>query len=87
MAEAEVETGESDVEPKDFQSAMERLREVARELESGELPLETAMENYREGIELIQFCESRLEEAELLVEEVDDSNPENPKLNKKSAPE
>ncbi len=74
-------------EPEDFQSAMERLREVAGELEAGQLPLEQAMENYRKGIELVSYCESKLEEAELLIEEVDDSTPDNPTFNSKSEPE
>lgn len=76
-----------DVEPEDFQVALDRLKDVARELESGELPLEEAMERYREGLELIGFCEDRLEEAELLVEEIDDSVEGSPEINEKEQPD
>lgn len=76
-----------DVEPEDFQVALDRLKEVARELESGELPLEEAMERYREGLGLIEFCEDRLEEAELLVEEIDDTVEGAPEIKEKEQPE
>lgn len=67
----------------DFQSALDRIRSIARDLEEGELALEEAMERYEEGLELIGFCEERLEDAELLIEEVDDSDPDNPELSPK----
>lgn len=73
--------------PADFHSAMERLKEVADELDSGELPLEQAMECYEEGLFLIDFCERRLEEAELLIEQVDDSDPSQPRIEPKDPPE
>jgi len=76
------EQEELDLAPnQDFSSAVDRLKEIVRDLEDGELALEEAMEKYEEGLDLIGFCESRLEEAELLIEEVDDSDPENPTLN------
>ncbi|MGM0380352.1 MAG: exodeoxyribonuclease VII small subunit, partial [bacterium] len=59
-------------EPEEFQEAMDRLEEVTSELESGDLPLELAMDHYQEGLKLIEFCEERLEEAELLVEKIED---------------
>lgn len=77
------EVNETEFEqPEEFQQAMERLRELAGQLENGNLPLEKAMDNYREGRFLIEFCEKKLSEAELIVEEVDDSNPEKPELNR-----
>lgn len=62
-------------EPENFAEALERLETLAEKMEAGELPLEEAMETYEEGLYLIRFCEQRLEEAELLVEEVDESDP------------
>lgn len=67
----------------DFASAMEELRELASELESGQLSLEEAMEKYEAGLDLISFCEERLEDAEILIEEIDDSDPENPEIHPK----
>lgn len=74
-------------EPDGFGEALQRLEEVAEALENGELPLEEAMDHYEEGLFLIRFCERRLEEAELLVEEVDDSDPDAPRLQDKEPPE
>lgn len=73
--------------PGDFHEAMERLRDVADRLDSGELPLEEAMQQYREGLRLIEFCEDRLEEAELLIEEVDDTDPSRPEIRPKDSPD
>lgn len=70
-------------EEHDFQSALDRIRSIASDLEEGDLALEEAMERYEEGLELINFAENRLEEAELLIEEVDDSDPENPEISSK----
>ncbi|MFB6346950.1 MAG: exodeoxyribonuclease VII small subunit [bacterium] len=70
-------------ESHDFQSALDRIRSIAKDLEEGDLALEDAMERYEEGLELIQFCENRLQDAELLIEEVDDSNPESPEISPK----
>jgi exodeoxyribonuclease VII small subunit len=82
------EQEELDLEPnQDFSSAIDRLKEIVRDLENGELALEDAMEKYEEGRDLIGFCESKLEDAELLIEEVDDSDPENPELNPKEPEE
>lgn len=79
---------ELDLEPsKDFSSAIDELEEIVRDLENGELALEEAMEKYENGLDLIDFCESKLEDAELLIEEVDDSDPENPELNPKEPEE
>lgn len=73
--------------PSDFHSAMQRLKEVADKLDSGELPLEEAMECYEEGLFLINFCERRLEDAELLIEQVDDSDSSQPRIEPKEPPE
>lgn len=70
--------------PGEFQEAMDRLKKVTAELESGDLPLEQAMERYQEGLKLIEFCEQRLEEAELLVEEVVDDENSGVEFNRRS---
>lgn len=84
MSESAQESS-AEVDPANFQEAMDQLQEAAKQLESGELPLEEAMERYREGQELINFCEERLQEAELLVEEIDDSG-ESPSVQPKEDP-
>jgi exodeoxyribonuclease VII small subunit len=57
-----------------FEESMSRLEEVVATLEGGELPLDTALARYEEGVQLVRHCRADLEQAELrvrkLVEEV-----------------
>lgn len=43
-----------------FQQAMVRLDEIVRQLNSGNLELEKAMELFEEGLKLTQQCEVQL---------------------------
>jgi exodeoxyribonuclease VII small subunit len=47
-----------------FESAMKRLEEIVGLLENGDTPLEKAIDLYEEGLELSQFCSTRLKGAE-----------------------
>ena len=49
---------------KDYESAIERLEQITEQLESGEAGLEQAIELYTEGLEIAQFCDKKLTEAE-----------------------
>ena len=52
----------------DFESALKRLEEIVKKLESGDQPLDTALELFEEGIKLSRFCQSKLQQAERRVE-------------------
>ncbi len=47
-----------------FEEAMERLEAIAEQLEQEEVPLETAVALYREGLTLTALCRERLTAAE-----------------------
>ena len=47
-----------------FEEALARLESVVRELESGKLPLEKALELFEKGIALSSICSEQLKEAE-----------------------
>lgn len=47
-----------------LEAALERLDAIVREMEAGELPLETLIGKYEEGIGLSKFCEEKLSSAE-----------------------
>ncbi|MEW5924915.1 MAG: exodeoxyribonuclease VII small subunit [Candidatus Zixiibacteriota bacterium] len=49
---------------KDFESALARLDEITRQLESGEIKLEESIALYTEGVEIAAFCSKTLSEAE-----------------------
>jgi exodeoxyribonuclease VII small subunit len=57
----------SEKQEKKFEEAMQRLEELVQNLENGELPLESALEAFEEGMQLIKFCSRKLEEAEKRV--------------------
>ncbi len=50
-----------------FESAMARLEEIVRALESGNTPLDTSLALFEEGVSLVKLCNSRLDHAEQRV--------------------
>lgn len=53
---------------KTFESALTKLEKITLELEAGELPLETSLKKFDEGMQLVNFCNSTLEEAKSRVD-------------------
>jgi len=47
-----------------FEKAMKKLEQIVQELESGDQPLEKAMKNFEEGVQLSKFCSEKLDETE-----------------------
>lgn len=47
-----------------FESALAQLEEVVQAMESHDLPLEMALNSYKQGVELIKFCQEKLANAE-----------------------
>jgi exodeoxyribonuclease VII small subunit len=52
----------------DFESAFMRLEEIVKTMESGDLPLASALDLFEEGVKLSRFCHTKLDEAERKVE-------------------
>lgn len=52
---------------KNFESAMERLEEIASLLEEGATPLEESLKLFEESNELLGYCLARLDEAEAKI--------------------
>ena len=57
-----------EIEPKDFEDALSRLEGIVKELEKGELSLESSLGRYEQGIRLARFCSEKLEQAEKRIE-------------------
>ena len=53
---------------KSFEENLTRLELLVRQLERGELSLETALECYKEGVSLVGFCQHGLERVAKEVE-------------------
>jgi exodeoxyribonuclease VII small subunit len=57
-----------------FETSLEELEKVVKELEGGDLPLERALELFEKGVELSENCRRQLEEAETRVETLINKN-------------
>lgn len=51
-----------------FESSLEELERIVRELERGDLPLEKSLELFEQGVKLSRACQERLNEAERRIE-------------------
>lgn len=53
-----------------YEALLQRLQDVARRLEDGELPLAETLALYEEGVALAARCEALLDAAELRVQQL-----------------
>ncbi|MBN2068178.1 MAG: exodeoxyribonuclease VII small subunit [Opitutales bacterium] len=53
-----------------FEQALEQLESLVTSMEIGETPLSKLVDRYAEGDELLRFCQRRLREAELKIEQL-----------------
>ena len=53
-----------------FEASMQRLEQIVRTMERGEVPLEESLKLFQEGTELVRSCGKLLEEAELQVKKI-----------------
>ncbi len=67
---------------KTYESAMEELKELSEALESGELTLDEGLATYAKAVELIKFCNEKLQATKkrmtVLIEELSGSVKEVP---------
>lgn len=67
---------------KTFEDSMTQLEKIVEDLEDGDLPLETAIKKFEEGVRLSKFCFDKLEETEkkvsLLLKDQDGNISESP---------
>ena len=50
-----------------FEEAMLRLEEITKKLENGTVSLDDSLKLFEEGVALVRFCNSKLEDAKLRV--------------------
>ena len=58
----------SSAKPKNFESSLEELERIVRELEQGELTLEKSLDQFEQGVKLSRECQERLNQAERRIE-------------------
>jgi len=57
-----------------FENALKRIEEIVSELEEADLPLKDRIEKFKEGAELLKFCDKELKEAEMSIQKIVNKN-------------
>ncbi|MEE2705097.1 MAG: exodeoxyribonuclease VII small subunit [Pseudomonadota bacterium] len=57
-----------------FEEALEKLEEIVKDLESGNVSLDDSVKYYEEGSKLMKFCEKKLTDARMKVEKISGIN-------------
>ena len=55
---------------KTFEQSMQRLEQIVRAMERGDVALEESMKLFQEGTELVRSCGKLLDDAELQVKKI-----------------
>ena len=53
-----------------FENNMQRLEQIVRAMERGDVPLEESLKLFQEGTELVRSCGKLLDEAQLQVKKI-----------------
>jgi len=51
-----------------FEKALEKLEKIVDELEEGDIPLDSSLKKYEEGIKLARVCQEKLDKARQKIE-------------------
>ncbi len=54
-----------------FEEALQKLETLVEAMESGDLPLESLLARYEEGVKLTKICQDKLAEAELKIQQLE----------------
>lgn len=54
-----------------LEDALQKLEAIVEAMEAGDLPLETTLARYEEGMKLAAVCQARLVEAELKIKQLE----------------
>ena len=55
---------------KTFEENMQRLEQIVRAMERGDVPLEESLKLFQEGTELVKTCTKLLDDAQLQIKKV-----------------
>ncbi|MDX8359647.1 MULTISPECIES: exodeoxyribonuclease VII small subunit [Bacillaceae] len=53
-----------------FEQAMEQLEKIVEKLEEGDVPLEEAIDFFKEGMKLSSFCHEKLQNVEKQMDQI-----------------
>ncbi|TSA53393.1 MAG: exodeoxyribonuclease VII small subunit [Nitrosomonadaceae bacterium] len=55
------------LQPESFEAALTELEGIVVEMETGQMPLEISLSAHKRGAELLQYCQSKLQDAQQQV--------------------
>lgn len=61
---------EDDISKLNFEDAIKQLRAIVDKIEQGQIPLQDSLEQYEQGMALIQHCRRILQKAERRIEKI-----------------
>ncbi len=62
---------DNEIKDLSFEDAVIQLENIVRELESGRIKLDDAVDAYEKAVALKQFCEGKLKAAQLKIEKIE----------------
>ena len=69
-ADGDAGTADAGTDKPSFEASAERLAAIVEQLESGELPLESSLKLFEEGVQVARAAQRRLDQAERRVDEL-----------------
>ena len=54
-----------------FEESLARLEEIVTKLEEGKSSLDESLKLYAEGVKLLKFCNAKLEQAQIKINDID----------------
>lgn len=57
-----------------FENAIQELEQIIQHIENNEVDLESALNNYKHGMELVKFCQNKLKDVEQKIKILDQEN-------------
>ncbi|NQU60843.1 MAG: exodeoxyribonuclease VII small subunit [Rhodospirillales bacterium] len=60
----------ADIKKLSFEDALEELEDIVRDLESGEVKLDEAIDSYARGAHLKKHCQAKLKEAQMKIDKI-----------------
>ncbi len=64
----------SGIENLSFEDAIEQLTDIVDRIEGGRTPLQTSLDQYAQGMDLIKHCRGILQAAEKKIEKISEKN-------------
>ena len=64
----------SGIEDLSFEDAIKQLTDIVDKIEGGRTPLQTSLEQYEQGMDLIKHCRGILQAAEKKIEKISEKN-------------